>query len=240
MRAPSQNLSTIKSLAKQNYPGREGLCLQAIRTACGAPGMGGVAKDAYDRVPESRRHTGKPPAGYPAFWSGGTPIHLEGRGTVYPGHVVLGAGGSGSDDCYSTDFARPGRIDLVSIAAITKSWTNLRYLGWTEEINGIRITPPAVAAPTQPIVSVKVLNARRADKKAHNDVGWVKRWLYAEGYRGMSMTGSGAHVWGTGTQAAYDQYRRQKMGLSGTAARGSVGLTSLTHLAKRHDGKAVA
>lgn len=229
-RTPQQNLDSIAKLAKQNFPGEPGYCLQAIRTACGAPGMGGTAYQSYLRVPTSRRHAGKPPAGYPGFYSGGS---------SGAGHVILGAGGPGLDDVWSTDFKRSGRLDVVSFDAIDSRWVNLKYLGWTTEINGVILADPAPLVTT---CSVKHLNARRADHAMSSQVKAVKKALYAEGYRGMTMTGDGASKWGKGTQAAYDQFRRQKLGYSGADAKGSVGLTSLSKLASRHKAilKAVA
>lgn len=102
-----------------------GYCLRFARTMAGAPAMGGDAHSAWEAA--DFKHTqGTPPAGTFVFWRGGA-----------HGHVAVSAGGG---FCYTTDFRRAGRIDRVAIADIAKGWSNLAYRGWTEDVNGVRVT----------------------------------------------------------------------------------------------------
>ena len=97
--------------------------------------------------------------------------------------------------------------------------------------------PPAPKPTPKPIVSVAHLNtARQKDIPAPNghttykaEVLVFENALVAEGLLAKKYADGS---FGTKTQEAYDAFRR-KMGLTGSAATGTVGLTSLTMLAKR-------
>jgi len=103
------------------------MCFRFTRKACGV-GPSGVpndsAKKAFQRT-KTRHDTGVPPRGAPVFWGGNE-----------FGHAALS---DGDGYVYSNDFVRPGQIDRVAITAITKRW-KLKYLGWTEDINGVKIS----------------------------------------------------------------------------------------------------
>ncbi|MFD3361617.1 LysM peptidoglycan-binding domain-containing protein [Streptomyces albidoflavus] len=94
-------------------------------------------------------------------------------------------------------------------------------------------------APAKPTVSVARLNAaRKADIPAATghttypaDVKVVEAALKAEGLLAAKFAADGS--WGTLTDEAYDAFRR-KVGYTGSAATGSVGLESLKKLAARH------
>jgi hypothetical protein len=102
------------------------MCFRFTRKACGV-GPSGVpndsAKKAFERT-KTRHGKGVPPRGAPVFWGGNE-----------FGHAALS---DGDGYVYSTDFLRVGQIDRVAITAITKRW-NLKYLGWTEDINGVNV-----------------------------------------------------------------------------------------------------
>ncbi len=52
-------------------------------------------------------------------------------------HVAISAGNGW---CWSTDILRPGRWDRVRIDDLAKRW-NMKYLGWSETLNGVRVHP---------------------------------------------------------------------------------------------------
>lgn len=77
------------------------------------------------------------PTGALVWWLGGTPTASNPAGH---GHVAPHNGGG---RVWSTDIKRPGRFDLVDIEVISASWPRLRLVGWSEDIDGVRvITPP--------------------------------------------------------------------------------------------------
>jgi hypothetical protein len=159
-------------------------CLEHVRTAAGAPGMGGTAYDAWLRVPEALRHPAHandpddvPPAGAPVFWrSKVVPGQPEGDG-----HVVVSRG---DWSCNTNDFVRNGYLDIADIRDITKGW-GLTYLGWTETVNGARITgfdqPMSAGLPKNTTVSLVVVRHAFEAALSNSDVVAVKAALHAEG-----------------------------------------------------------
>lgn len=69
------------------------------------------------------------PRGVPLFWAGGS------NGD---GHVAISTGFRMR--CFSTDILRTGYFDKVEIGLIHAKW-GLRFLGWTEDLNGVRVYP---------------------------------------------------------------------------------------------------
>lgn len=78
-------------------------------------------------------------------------------------------------------------------------------------------------------VSVAAVNGRRFKTGVSVPVYWVQVWLRKLGYYKSPLDGK----WGNATQAAMNNFRYYKLGLRGSDAQGSVGLYSLTQLAKR-------
>lgn len=140
-----------------------GLCLVFVRSMHDVPSLFGSAKAAWTHA--GHQHTSKnPPAGAPVYWSGGT-----------YGHIALS---TGNGRCISTDIRRKGRPNEVDINTIRHDW-GLRYLGWTEDLNGRpvdfqgKITPKppskgAAAAPPNTTIAVKALEmARQGEPISH-------------------------------------------------------------------------
>lgn len=75
----------------------------------------------------------KIPARVPIFWTGGTKGY---------GHVALSAVLDGY--CWSVDILRPGYWDRVPIRLIEERW-GLKFVGWTEDLNGVRVYDPNTA-----------------------------------------------------------------------------------------------
>ena len=70
------------------------------------------------------------PRGVPIFWQGGSANH---------GQVAIATGFNGN--CWSTDIKRPGFFDRCKITQIHED-SHLRLLGWTEDLNGVRVHQP--------------------------------------------------------------------------------------------------
>lgn len=110
------------------------LCLQRVRLAyqAGIPGLGGTAYQAWIRAGGAdgpNTHTVKPaPAGVPIF--------MKGSGRA--GHVCVSDGNGG---VYTTDYPLLNRWNHVAdIHTLARAW-NMRILGWSETLNGVRIHP---------------------------------------------------------------------------------------------------
>ena len=130
----------------------EGYCLKFTRTAFG---VGPLRLDAASAWAEADlRHNISSgvdvPRGAPVFWLGGSRGH---------GHVAVSAG---AGLCWSTDWGGAGRVNLAQIDAITSQW-NLDLVGWTEDINEVRVWQPKTARRT-PRMDLLVEQARRARK----------------------------------------------------------------------------
>lgn len=116
-----------------------GWCAVFTRTAFGAPAIGDFdgdgAADAEDvwKAAKHKHPTSNPadiPRGVPVFWSGGSADN---------GHAAVSAG---NGLMWSTDIKRAGQVDLVPIDDVRRKW-GMKLLGWSEDINGVRVyTPP--------------------------------------------------------------------------------------------------
>ncbi len=109
---------------RSSYPTRR--CIVFVRTALKVPGRYGTPRIAFAHARHRHRTAfSKIPAGVPVFTAGRTA----------PGHVVLSLG---NGRIRSTDWPRPGRVGTVSLAKFLRTW-NHRYLGWSEDLNGVRV-----------------------------------------------------------------------------------------------------
>lgn len=109
---------------RSTYPTRR--CIVFVRTALKVPGRYATPRIAFAHA-RHRHHSdfAKIPAGVPVFTAGRTA----------PGHVVLSLG---NGKIRSTDWPRAGRVGTVSLARFLRTW-NHRYLGWSEDLNGVRV-----------------------------------------------------------------------------------------------------
>jgi hypothetical protein len=104
------------------------------------------------------------------FWTGGRHGY---------GHVALSRG---NGSVWSTDYHRVGKVDACRIDEITRDW-GLRLVGWTEDINGVRVwqqAEPKRKAPARP-TRVQKARAKLAealellDASVRNGrTGWVR------------------------------------------------------------------
>ncbi len=124
-RTPEQVAGWAKNQKDRRTNGWRGYCLKFSRMAAGAPGGTYDAVTAWKQA-KYRHSTGTPPRGSFVFWSGGRSGH---------GHIAVSAGGG---DVYSTDLHTSDYVGRVPISLVHQRW-GLKYLGWTEDVNRVRI-----------------------------------------------------------------------------------------------------
>lgn len=142
-RTVDQALEFIRSQSEDGTPFDVGYCKRETREAYAVPSDGSLdAAEAWDRT--DHRHpttiTAAIPRGAIVWWEGGSDGH---------GHVAISAG---NGLCWTVDFHRDGMWDLASLEEINRRWTNLRFVGWSEDIDGVRVlqVPPPAAARKHP------------------------------------------------------------------------------------------
>ncbi|HEX3613673.1 MAG TPA: hypothetical protein VHU88_18435 [Sporichthyaceae bacterium] len=108
------------------------MCLAFVRTAFKLPSNEGSAIGAWRAARHKHRGDRRPPAGVPVFWSGGS---------SGAGHVAVSLGNGW---IVSTDQPYTGHISKVRLSTIANDW-GLNYLGWTEDLEGVRVYTPAIS-----------------------------------------------------------------------------------------------
>jgi hypothetical protein len=109
--------------ARRHFPH---LCLAFVRTSFELPIRHHSAMGAWSAAKHKHRYDRHPPAGVPLFWSGGR--HRFGHVAMSLGHGMI----------ISTDRPYTGRISRTRLSTIERAW-HLHYLGWTEDLEGVRI-----------------------------------------------------------------------------------------------------
>lgn len=188
--APNASTALANARGEHRRPSQDwtGYCLKFVRSAFGAPALGGDAHtawhDAKDRHPLERN----PPAGVPLFFRGGDHGHVvisRGRRRWIPGARLR---------CWSTDFVRPGKVDRTTVEAIEASSWGMTYVGSTRDINGVEVT--GYAQPTPP--------------PSVPHVGFHRRLRL--GMRGADVADMKQHLWGKRTRTAvYGPASRRKV-----------------------------
>lgn len=105
-----------------------GMCLKYVRTWWEVPSLYPDAITAWREA--EHKHGGDraldPPLGAPVFWAGGSEGH---------GHIAIYTGG---EDMRSTDCTVIGDVSDEHGSWVRKTW-GLEYLGWTGDLNGVRL-----------------------------------------------------------------------------------------------------
>jgi hypothetical protein len=141
------------------------------------------------------------------FWSGGGAGH---------GHVAVS---EGRGYVWSTDIRRPGRVDRYGIAALGVRWPNLRYLGWAEDVNGVRVSGLDGAAATSAKTQVALSNLRPGLK--NSDVTELQAALRRHGQGKLNPSGATGYF-GSETRAMVRAFQ-EAQGWKGTDADGIPG-----------------
>lgn len=133
-RTPDQALAAC--LTESSRPSRDWTdsCLMFVRTMYGVaakwPDAATAWRSAVHKHPTTDPHA--IPRGVPVWWTGGSHGY---------GHVAVAVG---NGQMWTTDLIRPGKVDLAPISQVHTKW-GLQLVGWTEDINGVRIYEPAAA-----------------------------------------------------------------------------------------------
>lgn len=160
---PSQAI--VEALAQDTN--RPGMCQQVTREWYNAPSAGDVDKDGdFDAVdgwlkePVEARHPNDrtPRIGYPVSYVGGTNGH--GHRALYLGNGLI----------RSTDLPFLGETGTVSINQPELRW-GLRYVGWSETIDGLSIPTDADVDPErkEPRKGTKLYKALEKLRDARNE-----------------------------------------------------------------------
>lgn len=128
-------------------------CKQRVRELYSVPSDGSPDATAAWHRTQHRHSKLTPleelPPGALVWWTGGA----AGRG-----HVALYAG---KGRVWSTDIKRAGRFDLVSLSVIADAWPSLDLVGWSEDIDGVRVLHPSLGRIGQ---ARKLLKSAAADE----------------------------------------------------------------------------
>lgn len=126
-----------------------GYCLKYVRTCFGIASKYPSAINAWNNAKHRHGPTSAIPYGVPVFFKGGKYGHVA---------LSLGKNAQGVDMCRSTDYPRAGVVGEVPIRTLAANW-NYPYIGWTEDLNGVRVyTPP----PTKPAFPAYPADGREA------------------------------------------------------------------------------
>jgi hypothetical protein len=209
-------------LAQVGRTGYPGLCLFFVRSCFGVASRYPDARQAWEHVALSNRHTGAADKSHPPA---GVPFHFSIPGSSHD-HIVLSIGGGW---CLSNDVVARGRIDRVRISLITQRW-GAHPLGWAETINGVRVHEHGKSTVSRARVDAsRVLEAARRDPHAGrgthpSDVRLVERALVAEGLMDDRWVDG---KWGSKTTAAWQRWQRRRGDHRATGVPGLVGLRAL-------------
>lgn len=121
-------------------------CLQFVRLALGVPRKYATARYAW--LNAKHRHR-SPFAQIPV----GVPVFTQGRNSA--GHVVISLGGGW---VRSTDWPKDGKVGRVRLETLLATFQQ-RYLGWTEDLNGVRVWLPVSPELHAPTLSSHALTA---------------------------------------------------------------------------------
>lgn len=139
-------LSSSKAIekAKNITNGKKyvGLCLVFVRDCFDIPAKYPSAASAWANA--KKRHEGGNPNNYPA----GVPVFFYTPATKY-GHVALHLGGGK----YRTNYSGKGTIVTANLS--DPVFRGMKVLGWTEDLNGVKLNVDTDDKPSSKTVTVK-------------------------------------------------------------------------------------
>lgn len=211
---PDKVLGFARAAVGKATPDWRNLCLMFVRMAYGTEAK-------YPTADEARRHadnvrtSGEPPAGAVMFWTGGPVAKSTGRPA---GHVAISAG---NWNLYGTDTKREGRVDLMSLAYLSAKWPSLKYVGWTDNVNGARCE---LADARAQLVQLDNLRAFLRNE----DVRTFQNALRRAGHSRLNPSGA-TGFYGDETRAMCRAFQ-ESQGWSGADADGFPGPETLARL----------
>lgn len=159
---PDQARANARALHENSTYVGVGYCLRTVRDPeFRIPGLYPDAETAWEEA-ELQHRTTNPleiPRGAIPFWTNGR-----------FGHVALSVGGG---LCWTTDYRRPGYVDLAPIAALGP-WCGGRLVGWAEDLNGIDCWPSDRPKPVFNLDDRIRLVRNALDRARANKAGQVR------------------------------------------------------------------
>lgn len=154
---PREALAHARGLSRSDVYVGVGYCLRTVRQD--EFEIGALYPDAETawHEAEHKHRTTNPleiPRGAVPFWT-----------NQRFGHVALGAGGG---MCWTTDYRRPGYVDLAPIAALGR-WCGGQLVGWAEDVNGVDLWPSPRPKPERFTIEDRIALVRRALKRAREN-----------------------------------------------------------------------
>lgn len=167
-------------LNTQDYPG---WCLRFTQTAWNAPVMYYCARDSWDA--SGFKHTdGLPSVAVPVYWSWVGTINGETRDW---GHVavLLPDGRVLSSPLY---WSQGYGQSIVSSVDEVSRILGATYLGWTEDMNGLRVVDWADAPAPEPTPTPSVVTCVVEPWPAQNSTLWgIAETYYGDGLRWLEI-----------------------------------------------------
>lgn len=171
-----------------------GYCLKYVRTCFNVGSKYGSAIVAWNNAKYRHGTSSVPPIGVPVFFKGGR-----------YGHVAISVG---NWKCRTTDYPRAGVVSEVDIRTLAKVW-NYPYIGWTEDINGVRVyTKPVAPTPKPP--PIKALAASTKVGRRGWQVPDLRYVLVKTGY--LSKTYLRGDLYDKNVQAAVVKFHKSTAG----------------------------
>lgn len=126
---PREAVRNGRRLSRESTYVGVGYCLRTVRGPIfEVPPLWPDAETAWEEA-DGKHRTSDPdgiPFGAVPYWTNGG-----------FGHVAVSVGGG---FCLTTDYRRPGYVDLAPIAALGP-WCRGKLVGWAEELNGVDVWP---------------------------------------------------------------------------------------------------
>lgn len=107
-----------------------GFCKREVRECYRVPVSRSADAAGAWHIAHVKHHETDPtaiPRGVPVYWLGGSEGH---------GHVSISTGSAGH---WTTDLIRSGFFDRTGIARVSRTWSALRLVGWSEDFDGVRV-----------------------------------------------------------------------------------------------------
>lgn len=138
------------------------LCQEFTHDAFSVPSDGTPTAAAW-WAKSTRKHPETDPAmiprGVPVYWTGGS---------SGAGHAAVSRG---DGTVWGTDLVRDGQVDVYKIADVHARW-GLTLVGWTEDIDGVRVWEPG--PPPPPPIRPPLPNPGISDNARHPNVEAIR------------------------------------------------------------------
>ena len=166
---PREAVRNGRELSRESTYVGVGYCLRTVRGPIfEVPALWPDAETAWEEA-DGQHRTADPMA----IPFGAVPYWLNGGF----GHVAVSVGGG---LCLTTDYRRPGYVDLAPIAALGP-WCRGKLVGWAEELNGVDVWPnrerPRFDLDDRIVLVRNALRRARDNKAPAHRIEGLEKWL---------------------------------------------------------------